>query len=124
MNVMSMQVWCYECDEYVEGWGLIEEICEKASHEAEAEQATLNQRGNGHSSRSSRNRGAVGLYNSGNSCFINAALQILLNCPTLTGFFREFCQSFVVNREKLNPPQPSIAEHFMMLAEAVGNPEW
>lgn len=23
---MSLQVWCYECDEYVEGWDLIEQV--------------------------------------------------------------------------------------------------
>lgn len=26
MNVISLQVWCYECDEYVEGWDVIEQI--------------------------------------------------------------------------------------------------
>lgn len=26
---MSLQVWCYECDEYVEGWELLDQIAEK-----------------------------------------------------------------------------------------------
>lgn len=26
---MSLQVWCYECDEYVEGWDLLDQINEK-----------------------------------------------------------------------------------------------
>lgn len=116
---MSLQVWCYECDEYVEGWGLIQGICAKA----EAEEAKVSRKPSTRSTGKGKTN-AVGLYNSGNSCFINAALQILLNCPTLTGFFRDHCQSFVVNREKTNPPQPSIAENFMMLVEAVGSPEW
>ena len=68
----------------------------------------------------------VGLYNSGNSCFINAALQILLNCPTLVGFFHDHCKSFVVNRDKSgqNSNQPSVSEHFMALIDAVNSPEW
>jgi ubiquitin C-terminal hydrolase len=68
----------------------------------------------------------VGLYNSGNSCFINAALQILLNCPTILGFFKDNCKSFVINRDKSghNPNQPSISDQFMTLVEAVNNPEW
>lgn len=65
----------------------------------------------------------VGLYNTGNSCFINAALQILLNCPTLIGFFQENCQRFVVNRDR-SGQEPSIADQFMSLMEAVNNPEW
>lgn len=113
---MSAQVWCYECDKYVEGWDLIEEMCEKIASSMEAE-------GRRSRSRSAMNKGAVGLYNSGNSCFINAALQILLNCPTLRGFFHENCSNFVVNREKSHPPQPSISEHFMMLVDAVSSPE-
>ena len=118
---MSVQVWCYECDNYVEGWGLIEEIGdESASDEAGPSKGHVTS----NAVRVSKNKGSVGLYNSGNSCFINAALQILLNCPTLRGFFRENCQSFVVNREQGHPPQPSIAEHFMMLTEAVSSSEW
>ena len=68
----------------------------------------------------------MGLYNSGNSCFINAALQILLNCPALVGFFHENCKSFVVNRVKTgqNMNQPSISEAFMALIDAVNAPEW
>lgn len=23
---MSLQVWCYECDDYVEGWELMEQV--------------------------------------------------------------------------------------------------
>lgn len=67
----------------------------------------------------------VGLYNSGNSCFINAALQILLNCPILIGFFRENCRTFVTERDRtgVSPNQPSVADHFMALVEAVNNPE-
>jgi len=26
---MSLQVWCYECDEYVEGWDLLGHLKEK-----------------------------------------------------------------------------------------------
>jgi hypothetical protein len=26
---MSIQVWCYECDEYVEGWELLDQFKEK-----------------------------------------------------------------------------------------------
>jgi hypothetical protein len=28
---MSIQVWCYECDEYVEGWELLDQFKEKLS---------------------------------------------------------------------------------------------
>jgi hypothetical protein len=26
---MSIQVWCYECDDYVEGWELLDQFKEK-----------------------------------------------------------------------------------------------
>lgn len=142
VNVRSLQVWCYECDEYVEGWDLLDYVKEKLDEVASAFLID-NVRTNGFKSR---NSGAgklmhcilysfilpwslaflVGLYNSGNSCFINAALQILLNCPTLLGFFHDNCKSFVVNRDRSgqNLNQPSVSEHFMALIDAVNNPEW
>lgn len=138
---MSLQVWCYECDEYVEGWELLDQIKEKLDEldfdiEIKIENTPTN------SNRfKSRNSGTgnknvkynnydnliiVGLYNSGNSCFINAALQILLNCPSLMGFFHDNCKSFVVSRDKSGQSsnQPSISEQFMSLIDAVHNPEW
>lgn len=30
---MSLQVWCYECDDYVEGWDVLESIQDNESEE-------------------------------------------------------------------------------------------
>lgn len=115
---MSLQVWCYECDVYVDGgWGLIDEIKEKLNDTVVEEVTTRTQ-------NKSIQKNGVGLYNTGNSCFINSALQILLNCPVISGYFRDSCHHFVLNREKLHPPQPSLSEQFLILFEAVNNPEW
>lgn len=67
----------------------------------------------------------VGLYNTGNSCFINAALQILLNCPNLIGFFGDQCQPFIGVHERDSGPrqQPSISEQFMGLMEIINGPD-
>ena len=147
INVMSLQVWCYECDEYVEGWDVLDFI-RGGDEDEEIDVVNVPNPMNGRMSISSgsgefksssisqcihiimeifviKSRPfSVGLYNSGNSCFINAALQILLNCPTLVGFFRENCASFVVNRERTHPPQPSISDQFMALIGAIKSPEW
>ncbi|CAF1116313.1 unnamed protein product [Adineta ricciae] len=41
-------------------------------------------------------RGIVGLYNLGNTCYMNSALQALSNCAPLTSYFLD-CTSFVLN---------------------------
>lgn len=140
INVGSLQVWCYECDEYIEGWDLLNDLKEKLDEQDSDPEIENNPKrtfgaGKLKTNTKTNNKNVVliftlsllvGLYNSGNSCFINAALQILLNCPTLLGFFHDQCKSFVLNRDKSghNSNQPSISEHFMALVDAVNNPEW
>ena len=44
-------------------------------------------------------RGLVGLSNLGNTCYMNSALQCLLNTPTLTEYFLT-CPALVANAER------------------------
>ena len=77
-------------------------------------------------------RYVVGLYNTGNSCFINAALQILLNCPTLMQFFGEQCREFIgldvsesgsAMGQRSSTQQPNISENFLGLVQAISGPD-
>jgi len=52
-----------------------------------------------------RNSGLCGLVNLGNTCYLNAALQALSNCPQLTSYMLE-------NYENMNP---GLAKHFALL---------
>lgn len=57
--------------------------------------------------------GVAGLYNLGNSCYMNAAIQALLNCPSLMGYFQR-CASFIYRHNNRQ-----ITESFHKLVETI-----
>lgn len=52
-----------------------------------------------------RNSGLIGLQNLGNTCYMNAALQALSNCPQLTSYMLEHFEQI----------QPGLAKNFALL---------
>lgn len=64
-------------------------------------------------SNNNNTRGLVGLRNLGNTCYLNAALQALSNCPSITNFFLE-CQ-YYVKYDKI----PCLSQHYMKLIHSM-----
>ena len=86
LNVDSNKLWCYDCQDEV--------IVAKSEQKFGAlirPPSELGQvqpgRGRGDPDRAFTPRGLVGLSNLGNTCYMNAALQCLLNTPALADFF-------------------------------------
>lgn len=106
LDVVSCQCWCYECDEMLSP--NLTEILHRLRRDTTERESQYG--GNNDifddaatiSSGSLRGKpfggaiptAAVGLYNLGNSCYMNAAIQAFINCPSITGFFTR-CSAFV-----------------------------
>lgn len=115
VNLTTFRIWCYVCEREV----FLEQrptVPVPASHQCKfPEQGSLHQSG-GHplkavpiavadedESESEEDelkpRGLTGMKNIGNSCYMNAALQALSNCPPLTQFFLD-CSGLVRTDKK------------------------
>lgn len=101
MNVASFQVWCYLCDCFLQPQEIqrLETEVESVYSESITDSTSSfskqpRYRRMSTSSLTSASAGIVGLANIGNSCYMNAALQALMACPSISGFFRR-CGAFV-----------------------------
>ena len=107
MDTASLQAWCYACDAYVADWQVPRQLQDHLLHAPEPP-STPKCLATGLFAGAP----AVGLYNLGNSCFINSALQILLNCPAIAAHF-QYCRSAVLARAQGRP----LAQQFLHLVD-------
>lgn len=101
MNVSSQRLWCYLCEKEVWFPGnspqstLDTDRSYQYHHQQQQEEAIGEEFDYGTISDNRRQFGGlVGLKNLANTCYMNAALQALSNCPPLTGYFLD-CGSIV-----------------------------
>uniref|UniRef100_A0A672M039 Ubiquitin carboxyl-terminal hydrolase n=1 Tax=Sinocyclocheilus grahami TaxID=75366 RepID=A0A672M039_SINGR len=94
VNLTTFRVWCYVCERevFLEPKPVIPVSlahCCKPHEQVKSSDCF----------RDARSRGLTGMKNIGNSCYMNAALQALSNCPSLTQFFLD-CSGLVRTDKK------------------------
>lgn len=119
LNIQALQCWCYECDDLLTPTLFLNlDDGRDEGHAATTPSASRSinasvRRRNSRASLIKAPVGVVGLYNLGNSCYMNAALQALLNCPSIMGFFYK-CGAFIYRHNHRR-----ISEALHKLAEAI-----
>uniref|UniRef100_A0A7N6A1V7 Ubiquitin carboxyl-terminal hydrolase n=1 Tax=Anabas testudineus TaxID=64144 RepID=A0A7N6A1V7_ANATE len=107
VNLTTFRIWCYVCErEVFLDWLLSycrvsdEAAPQSVGHPLKAVPiAVAEEEGSESEEDELKPRGLTGMKNIGNSCYMNAALQALSNCPPLTQFFLD-CSGLVRTDKK------------------------
>uniref|UniRef100_A0AAY5KUL0 Ubiquitin carboxyl-terminal hydrolase n=1 Tax=Esox lucius TaxID=8010 RepID=A0AAY5KUL0_ESOLU len=108
VNLTTFRIWCYVCEREVflercgHNDGIVDPIHQPVSHHHPLKVvpiAVAEEEGSESEEDDLKPRGLTGMKNIGNSCYMNAALQALSNCPPLTQFFLD-CSGLVRTDKK------------------------
>uniref|UniRef100_A0AAR2M5S8 Ubiquitin carboxyl-terminal hydrolase n=1 Tax=Pygocentrus nattereri TaxID=42514 RepID=A0AAR2M5S8_PYGNA len=100
VNLTTFRVWCYVCEREVFLEQRPDSSPRSACHPLKAVPiAVADEEGSESEEDELKPRGLTGMKNIGNSCYMNAALQALSNCPPLTQFFLD-CSGLVRTDKK------------------------
>ncbi|XP_068190276.1 ubiquitin carboxyl-terminal hydrolase 20 isoform X2 [Antennarius striatus] len=121
LNLTTFRIWCYVCEREVFLDQQPPAPCPHKASEQEADPppagpplravpiAVAEEDGSESEEDELKPRGLTGMKNVGNSCYMNAALQALSNCPPLTQFFLD-CSGLVRTDKK-----PALCRSFQKL---------
>uniref|UniRef100_A0A8C1Q9Y1 Ubiquitin carboxyl-terminal hydrolase n=1 Tax=Cyprinus carpio TaxID=7962 RepID=A0A8C1Q9Y1_CYPCA len=112
VNLTTFRVWCYVCERevFLEPKPVTPVSLTHPCHPLKAVPiAVADEEGSESEEDELKPRGLTGMKNIGNSCYMNAALQALSNCPPLTQFFLD-CSGLVRTDKK-----PALCKSFQKL---------
>uniref|UniRef100_A0A8C8FMA3 Ubiquitin carboxyl-terminal hydrolase n=1 Tax=Oncorhynchus tshawytscha TaxID=74940 RepID=A0A8C8FMA3_ONCTS len=109
VNLTTFRIWCYVCERevFLEQRPAVVSAMSDAFHQPVSHHrplkavpiAVAEEEGSESEEDDLKPRGLTGMKNIGNSCYMNAALQALSNCPPLTQFFLD-CSGLVRTDKK------------------------
>uniref|UniRef100_A0A674ENK3 Ubiquitin carboxyl-terminal hydrolase n=1 Tax=Salmo trutta TaxID=8032 RepID=A0A674ENK3_SALTR len=102
VNLTTFRIWCYVCEREVFLEQRPDAVHQPVSHHRPLKAvpiAVAEEEGSESEEDDLKPRGLTGMKNIGNSCYMNAALQALSNCPPLTQFFLD-CSGLVRTDKK------------------------
>uniref|UniRef100_A0A3Q3VTD3 Ubiquitin carboxyl-terminal hydrolase n=1 Tax=Mola mola TaxID=94237 RepID=A0A3Q3VTD3_MOLML len=102
VNLTTFRIWCYVCERevFLEHRAMLEGAAQPVGHPLRAVPIAVAEEECSESEEDElKPRGLTGMKNIGNSCYMNAALQALSNCPPLTQFFLD-CSGLVRTDKK------------------------